>query len=103
MTLDQVDQLRQLDRAAPPCPWKGSDHMMALYVDKDGQPHAVFEPHVLELALAARNALPRLLDEREMLLAAVRRLSVAAQVSPEDWAKALLDANRAVAFAEGGA
>jgi hypothetical protein len=109
MTTEQIAELRELERNGTRLPWKLlpgptvaaelPDTTMSVATVYGFQGPERRQADALLIA-AARNALPRLLDERDLLLVAVRRLSVAAQMNGEGWRDALLDANRAVEFAE---
>lgn len=69
MTAEQIAELRRLDAEATPRPWGyGSGDLVAhngcYLIDADAS-----------VLVAARNALPRLLDEREALLTALNDIA----------------------------
>lgn len=73
MTNEQIAKLRRLDAAATPAPWEARACSVVTPrdgFDIDGAPR----PEEADLIAAARNALTRLLDEREALVEALARL-----------------------------
>ena len=85
MTSNEIDELRQLCERASPAPWRamieGRDHTSGdnfimigaegdrredMYISRDSGPAS---PEDLDFIAAARNWLPRLLDELEKLRA----------------------------------
>lgn len=115
MTQDQIDELRRLDRAATPAPWTphesplqrgvivGQDRLVAHLFRPIGTTvlaGQASEPALSDanaaLAIKARNTVVKLLDEREMLLSAVRQMRAAAQLDDnEGWMRALEVASEA--------
>jgi hypothetical protein len=133
MTREQIAELRKLEAAASPGPWKWGDaydfHEHAAHVASglDAECSNVRDGHVvlrgagkellgpwaenagdsglqaeiadLRLLEAARNALPRLLDEREALLEAAK-VANAAMDALEHWSQMDAETRLAVAIAK---
>jgi hypothetical protein len=76
MKKDELEELQNLLADARPPPWRSIEDCANEWdvVDGDGRIVVWSEPSTTDLAAAARNALPRLLAEREALLGALRPL-----------------------------
>jgi hypothetical protein len=113
VTKEQIAELRMLDAEATPVPWTAiMEPLGPIGGRRIESPHddytvfATYDDSQLEgaspadvpLAAAARNALPRLLDEREALLAAAWAARLAHTVQQQNEAHAALEA--AIAKAE---
>lgn len=74
MTKEQITKLEELERSEPPAPWRVSPLLFG-----DARAYECVERHTLyraddavEFLVAARNALPRLLEDRERMLTGLR-------------------------------